>query len=328
MKRIITALMATVVLVLSLLSVSIAAEEADPLASWNDGELKDRILAFVDGVTDPSSADFVPVEERIAVFDVDGTLWAQDPFYLDALFAADRVAELAADNPEWADLLPFAPIVAGDYEVLNSIEGTDFIRMMSASYGDATEAEFEAIVEDWFATATNSALGRVHGSNAYLPMIELVDLLKANEFTPYMVTAAEEQFVRSVADDIFGIPREQVIGVQMERTLTEAEDGSLSITRSPTIGATNEREGKALHIFDVVGRRPIFAAGNSDGDYAMMKWTTSGDGTALALLIQHDDADREFEYSWQPTLAIAAVENDPEWAAVSIKDAWGQVFAE
>ena len=328
MKRVFAMLAASLLLVLSSLSVSMAADGDDPLSSWNDGDLKDRILAFVDAVTDPDSPDFVPVDDRIAVFDVDGTLWAERPYYLDALFAADRVAELAADNPDWADRLPFAPIVAGDYDVLNSIEGTDFIRLMNASYGDASDAEWEDIVEEWFAASVNEALGRVHAENAYLPMMELLDLVMASEFTPYLVTAAEEQFVRAVADDIFGIPREQVIGVVMDRSLAEGEDGSLTLTRSPAVAVANEREGKAIHIFDVVGRKPILAAGNSDGDYHMMKWATSGDDTALALLVLHDDEEREFDYARVPTLGGQALETDPEWASVSMKDAWETVFAE
>jgi phosphoglycolate phosphatase-like HAD superfamily hydrolase len=328
MKRIITSLTLMLALVVSSLSAATAADADDPLPSWNDGDLKERILAWVDAVTDRDSPDFVPEEERIAVLDVDGTMWAERPYYNDALFAADRVAELAPDNPDWADQLPFAPIVAGDYDVLNSIAGTDFIRMMHASYGDASDAEWEEIVEEWFATSTNEALGRTHDRNTYLPMMELLELLDASGFTSYLVTAAEEQFIRAVADDIFGIPRERVIGVEMERTLTEAEDGTLSLTREGAVDLANEREGKALHIFDVVGRTPIFAAGNSDGDYHMMKWTTSGDDTALAILVLHDDAEREFDYARVPTLGGQALEADPEWAAVSMKDDWATVFAE
>jgi hypothetical protein len=199
---------------------------------------------------------------------------------------------------------------------------------MNASYGDASDAEWEAVVEEWFATSTNEALGRVHAQNTYLPMMELLELVKANEFTPYLVTAAEEQFIRAVADDIFGIPREQVIGVVQARSLVEAEDGSLSLSRDPAVGLTNEREGKAINIFDVVGRKPVFAAGNSDGDYHMMRWTTSGDDAALALLVLHDDGDREFDYARVPTLGGQALESDPEWAAVSMKEAWATVFAE
>lgn len=327
MKRLLTLIM-TFSLVLSAASVTVAAENVDSLPSWHDGEAKDRILAFVDAVTDPESADFAPVEERIAVLDVDGTLWVERPYYLDALFPADRVAELAADNPDWADRLPFAPIVAGDYDVLNFIEGTDVMRLMAASYGGASDEEWDAIVDEWMATSTNEALGRVHASNTYLPMMELLELLSANEFTPYLVTAAEEQFIRAAADDIFGIPPEQVIGVEMTLTLTEGDDGSLTLTRGTAVDLTNEREGKAVHIYDVVGRRPIFAAGNSDGDYHMMKWTTSGDDTALAILVLHDDAEREFDYQRVPTLGGQALEADAEWVGVSMKDDWATVFAE
>ncbi len=327
MKRLITPVAMSIALVLSSVATSMAQGGADPLPSWNDGALKDRIVAWVDRVTDEANAEFVPVAERVAVFDIDGTLWAERPYYLDALFAADRVRELAADNPGWADQLPYAPIVAGDYDVLNSIASADFIRLIAASYGTSTDAEWEGVVEDWFDTSTNSVLGRVHASDTYLPMMELLELVKSRDFTPYLVTAADEQFIRAVSDEIFGIPPEQVIGNELQLTVTDGEDG-VTVTRTPVLATANEREGKVVQILDVVGRKPILAAGNSDGDYWMMKWTTTGDDDALALLVQHDDATREFEYTRKPTLATAAVESDPEWAAVSIKDAWETVFAE
>lgn len=184
------------------------------------------------------------------------------------------------------------------------------------------------MVEEWFDTGVNSALGRVHASNTYLPMMELLALLDENGFRSYLVTAAEEQFIRAVADDIFGIPPERVIGNEMAREVATAEDGSLSIVRKATTSWANERENKALEIFNVVGRKPIFAAGNSDGDYHMMKWTTSGEDEALAILVLHDDAEREFDYQRVPTLGGAALESDPEWAAVSMKDAWATIFSE
>jgi len=328
MKRTMTALTASAVLALTSLSVTVAAADDDGLASWNDGPLKDRILAFVEAVSDSDGPDFVPVEDRIAVFDVDGTLWAQDPFYLDAEFAVDRVAELAPKNPDWADKEPFAGIVAGDLSVADGVSGEDFAKLLDASYGGATRAEFEGIVEDWFASDVNNELGRVHASNAYLPMLELLDLFEDNEFTSYLVTGAEEEFIRSVSDEVFGVPRERVIGTVMERVVTENEDGTLTITQNPIRAHSNNDEGKVIEIFDVVGREPIFAAGNSDGDYYMMKWATSDGDPALAILVKHDDGEREFEYSWAPELATAAVESDPEWAAVSMKDDWSTIFAE
>ena len=328
MKRTMTTLTAAVVLVMTSFTGTLAASDGDPLASWNEGPLKDRILAFVDSVADPDSADFVPVEERVAAFDVDGTLWAQDPYYLDAEFAVDRVAELAPDHPEWADMEPFAGIVAGDLSVADGVSGEDFAKLLDAAYGGATRAEFEGVVEDWFATDVNSELGRVQASNAYVPMLELLKLFDDNGFTSYLVTGAEEEFIRSVSDEIFGVPREQVIGTVMERVVTENEDGSLTVTQNPVRAHSNNDQGKVIEIMDVVGRKPIFVAGNSDGDYYMMKWATSDDDLGLAILVKHDDGEREFEYSWSPELATAAVESDPEWAAVSMKDDWSTIFAE
>ncbi len=200
-----------------------AATGDDPLPSWNAGEPKDRILSFVEAVTTEGGADFVPVEERLAVFDIDGTLWAERPFYLDALWAGEGVAALAADHPEWADQLPYAPIVGGDYDVLKSIAQVDLMRMLDAGYGDMSEAEWEAAVLAWLQTSVNEALQRPNASNTYQPMMELLDYLEANDFTVYLVTAAEEQFIRAVADDIYGIPPERVIGNTMARSVATAE---------------------------------------------------------------------------------------------------------
>lgn len=307
---------------------SAVGQEADPLPSWNAGTPRDRILSFVDAVTTEGGADYVPVEARLAVFDIDGTLWAERPYYLDALWAGEGVASLAADHPEWADQLPYAPIVGGDYDVLSGIAQTDLMRMLDAGYGDMTEAEWEAKVLAWLQTSVNEALQRPNATNTYLPMMELMDYLEANDFTVYLVTAAEEQFIRAVADDIFGIPPERVIGNTMTRSVSTAEDGSVSISRGAAPGYANERENKMLSIYDVAGRKPIFAAGNSDGDYWMMKWATSDDDLGLSILVLHDDADREFDYARIPTLGGAALENDPEWVGVSMKDAWTTVFAE
>ncbi len=301
---------------------------ADPLPSWLPGEPKDRILSFVDAVTTEGGADFVPVEERLAVFDIDGTLWAERPFYLDALWGGEGVAALAAEHPEWADQLPYAPIVEGDYDVLKSIAQTDLMRMLDAGYGDMTEEEWAAAVLEWLRTSVNADLGRPNASNTYLPMMELLDYLEANDFSVYLVTAAEEQFIRAVADDIFGIPPERVIGNTMTRSVATAEDGSVSIAREGSPDWANERETKMLSIFDVTGRKPIFAAGNSDGDYWMLKWATSDDDLGLSILVLHDDAEREFDYARIPTLGGAALESDPEWVGVSMKDAWSTVFAE
>jgi phosphoglycolate phosphatase-like HAD superfamily hydrolase len=300
----------------------------DPLPSWNAGAPRDRILSFVEAVTTEGGADFVPAEERLAVFDIDGTLWAERPFYLDALWGGEGVAALAAEHPEWADQLPYAPIVEGDYDVLNGIAQTDLMRMLDAGYGDMTEAEWEASVLAWLQTSVNETLGRPNASNTYLPMMELLDYLKANDFEVYLVTAAEEQFIRAVADDIFGIPPERVIGNTMARSVETADDGSVSIGRDAAPDFANERENKMLSIYDVTGRKPIFAAGNSDGDYWMMKWATSDDDLGLSVLVLHDDADREFDYARIPTLGGAALDADPEWVGVSMKDAWNTVFAQ
>lgn len=306
---------------------SVTSQEADPLPSWNAGGPKDRIVSFVEAVTTEGGADFVPVEERLAAFDIDGTLWAERPFYLDALWGGEGVAALAADHPEWADQLPYAPIVEGDYDVLKTIAQVDLMRMLDAGYGDMSEAEWEAAVLAWLQTSVNETLQRPNASNTYLPMMELLDYLQANDFTVYLVTAAEEQFIRAVADDIFGIPPEQVIGNTMARSVATAEDGSVSISRDAAPGFANERETKMLSIYDVTGRKPIFAAGNSDGDYWMLKWATSDDDLGLSVLVLHDDAEREFDYARVPTLGGAALEADPEWVGVSMKDAWSTVFA-
>ncbi len=296
----------------------------DPLPSWKDGAAKGKILEFVEQVTTEGSPSFVPKEDRIAVFDIDGTLWSERPYYSDAQFAADRVKALSNEHPEWAKQLPFAPIVKGEYEVLNHIASPDFVRMMAAARNDADDETFYRVVEEWFDSVENPVKKRPQSKLTYQPMLELIDLLEDKGFTAYLVTGADEEFIRAVSGKIYGIPPERVIGNGLKVQVKETDDG-IEVKRLPEVGTDNNGPGKVVQIGEVVGRKPIFAAGNSDGDYYMMRWTTTGDRPSLAVLVLHDDPEREFPQS-KPKKAGAAVDTLPNWVGVSMKNDWAAVY--
>jgi len=308
-----------------LLGGSVAVLAAgDPLSSWEDGAAKEKILGFVESVTTEGGASFVPEEERIAVFDIDGTLWSERPYYSDAQFAADRVKALSNEHPEWAKQLPFAPIVKGDYEVLNHIASADFVRMMAAARNGADNEEFHRVVQEWVDSVENPVKKRPQSKLTYQPMLELLSFMKDKGFKNYLVTGADEEYVRAISEQIYQVPREQVIGAGLAVSVKETDEG-VTVTRLPEVGVDNNGPGKVVQIGEVVGRKPIFAAGNSDGDFYMMRWATTGAGPSMAVLVLHDDPDREFPAS-RPKKAGAGVDTLPNWVGISMKDDWSTVY--
>lgn len=317
----------------ALLSLALAALPLTPavaegaLSSWTDSETKTKILAFTEAAADAASPGFIPEDARIAVFDIDGTLWSEKPFYPDAAFAGDRIAAIAAEHPEWAGKLPFAPIVAGNMDVLNYIAAEDFVRLLAAGQDGLTLEAFHAVVADWFATVENPVKKKPQSKLTYQPMLELLALLEEKGFTTYLVTGANEEFIRAVSDKIFGIPPERVIGSGLEIEAAETDSGDVAVTFGPAVGTDNNGAGKVVQIVETTGRKPVFAAGNSDGDYMMMRWTTTGDTPAMAVLVFHDDAEREFEAS-RPKRGSAAVESQDDWFGISMKTDWAAVYPE
>jgi phosphoserine phosphatase len=315
----------------------LAAFAADPLPSWNDGPAKQSIIDFVEKVTKPGSPDFVPVAARIATFDNDGTLWCEQPMPVQLYFVLDRVKALAPRHPEWQTQEPFASILKGD--VQTALAGGDraLLELAMVTHTGMTTAEFEQIVKDWIATAKHPKTGKLFTEMAYQPMLELLAYLRANDFKMFIVSGGGIEFMRPWAERVYGIPPEQVIGSSV-KTKFELRDGHPVLVRLPEVNFNDDKSGKPVAINQHIGRRPIMAFGNSDGDREMLEYTQGGRGARFELLVLHDDAAREYAYG--PALGLptpklgaftAALYDEAKkdaWTVVSMKDDWKQVFPE
>lgn len=300
----------------------------DPLPSWNDCASKTAIVDFVDRVTDSASPDFVPEPERIAVFDNDGTLWSEQPAYFQLFFAMDRVKAMAPEHPERATQQPFQAVLENDMEALAASGVHGILELVMATHAGMTTEEFEAIVSDWLATARHPTTGKPYTEMVYQPMLELLDYLRANGFKIFIVSGGGIEFMRPWTETVYGIPPEQVVGSSI-KTAYEVRDGVPVITRLPEMNFIDDKEGKPVGINSHIGRRPIVAFGNSDGDFQMLEWTTAGDGARLGVYIHHTDADREWAYDRDSHvgrldrgLDEAA---DRGWVVVDMKADWAQI---
>ncbi len=308
---------------------ALQALAADPLPSWNNGPAKQSIMAFVEKVTKEGSPDFVPVPERIAVFDNDGTLWAEQPMYFQAFFVFDRIKALAPQHPEWKDKEPFASVLKGD--VKSALAGGDraLMEMVMATHTGMTSEEFAKIVKDWIATAKHPMTKRPYTEMVYQPMLELLAYLRANGFKTFIVSGGGIEFMRPWTEKVYGIPPEQVIG-SSGKTKFELRDGKPVLVRLPELNFVDDKGGKPVGINQHIGRRPIAAFGNSDGDLQMLQWTAAGTGARFCLYVHHNDAAREWAYDRQShigTLDKGLDEaNAKGWTVVSMKDDWKTVF--
>ena len=302
---------------------------ADPLPSWNEGAPRRAILDFVDAVTDADGPDHVLQSERIAVFDNDGTLWCEQPLYIQLAFALDRVKALAREHPEWATTQPFQAVIAGDRGALAAAGLEGVVQIVAATHAGITSAEFDRISRDWFVMARHPRFDRPYTELAYRPMVELLDFLRANGFKTFIVSGGGIEFMRAISEPVYGIPPEQVIG-STGKVSYELRDGEPVLVKLAEIDFFDDKAGKPVAIQKFIGRRPIAAFGNSDGDQQMLQWTAAGPDRSLAVLIDHTDAEREFEYRVSPMgrLDLALTEaNDRGWPVVSMKDDWSRVFA-
>ena len=308
----------------------------DPLPSWNDGEAKQSILAFVDRVTTPGSTDFVPSAERIATFDNDGTLWVEHPMYTQLAFAMDRIKALAPQNPEWETRQPFKAVLEGDLEALAAAGKKGLVELVVASHAGMTTAEFEAIVTDWQDESRHPRFERRYTELAYQPMIELLAFLRTSGFKTYILSGGGVEFMRPMTEEVYGVPPEEVVGSTIV-TRYEFRDGEPVLMRLPEIDFIDDEAGKPVGIHKFIGKRPIAAFGNSAGDREMLEWTGAGSSSHLGVLVFHDDAEREYAYgpanglpdtdfgTFPPSLMEDAKEKD--WVVVSMKDDWGRIFA-
>jgi phosphoglycolate phosphatase-like HAD superfamily hydrolase len=301
----------------------------DPLQSWSDGDAKQAIVDFVARVTDPASPDFVSEPERIAVFDNDGTLWAEKPVYFQLLFAIDRVKAMAPDHPEWTTQQPFQAVLEDDMEALLAAGEHGLIELVMATHSGMTTEEFELIASEWLATATHPTTGRPFTEMVYQPMLEVLDYLRANGFKTFIVSGGGIEFMRPWTEAVYGIPPEQVVGSSI-KTLFEVRDGEPVLVRLPELNFIDDKEGKPVGINSHIGRRPIAAFGNSDGDFQMLEWTTAGSGARLGVLVHHTDAEREWAYDRES--AVGRLDRGLDeaeargWIVVSIKDDWQTIF--
>jgi phosphoglycolate phosphatase-like HAD superfamily hydrolase len=305
------------------------AAPAPSLPSWNEGPSKQAIVDFVARVTDRVSADYVPPAERIAVFDNDGTLWSEMPFYFQLQFAIDRVKALVDEHPEWREEEAFRAVLEDDRETLETLDLHDAMQVIMVAHSGVTTDEFEAAVEDWLATARHPRFGVAYDELIYQPMVELLVYLRAHEFKTFIVSGGGIDFMRSFVEDAYGIPPEQVVGSSGALEF-RMDDGVPTLHKLPEINFVDDKAGKPVGIYRYIGRRPVFAGGNSDGDLQMLQYTAPGDRAAFGLIVHHDDDEREVAYdrdSHVGRLDVGLTEA-PErgWVVVSMKNDWKKVF--
>jgi phosphoglycolate phosphatase-like HAD superfamily hydrolase len=320
----------TVALACMVVFIATNAQAADPLASWNDGPAKKSITEFVAKVTKEGSPDFVPPEERIATFDNDGTLWCEQPMYFQLLFALDRVKALAPQHPEWKTKEPFASLLKGDVKAAFAGGERAMLEIIVVTHAGMTTAEFEQIVKDWIATAKHPKFKRLYTECVYQPMVELLAYLRANGFKTFIVSGGGIEFMRPWTEKVYGIPPEQVVGSSI-KTKYEWRDGKPVLMRLPEMNFIDDKTGKPVGINSHIGRRPIAAFGNSDGDQQMLEWTQAGSGARLMMLVHHDDAVREFAYGAESKIgtfsnALMAEAKKNSWTVISMKNDWKVIF--
>jgi phosphoserine phosphatase len=305
-------------------------EVGDPnLPTWRDGAAKRAILDFVARVTTVDHPDFVPPADRIAVFDNDGTLWAEQPLPVQACFVLDRIRALAPQNPDWRTQQPFKAVLDGDVANLMDHGMEGLTRLVMATHAGITTDAFAALVREWVATARNPRFDRLYTELVYAPMLDVLALLRTNGFKTYIVSGGGIEFMRTFSETVYGIPPEQVIGSSIVTRYVVGESGP-ALLREAELHFFDDKEGKPVAIITHIGRRPIAAFGNSDGDFAMLEWVTSGPGARFGLLVHHDDAVREFAYDRDAGLArlTRGLDEGPDrgWTIAKIRTDWEIVF--
>jgi phosphoserine phosphatase len=310
-------------------SVPRVSAQTDPLRSWNDGAAKKAIVAFVARVTEEGSAEFVPEAERIATFDNDGTLLCEQPFYFQGLFVIDRVRVLAPQHPEWKEKQPFKAVLEGNWTMLARGGSQSVGELTAATHGGMTTEEFDKTVKQWLETARHPRFKQAYSELVYQPMLELLSWLRARGFKTYISSGSGVEFLRTFSEKAYGIPPEQVIGSSV-RTKYEIRDGRPVLMRLPEIESVNNDVEKPVGIQRHIGRRPILAFGNSDGDFQMLEWTTTGSGPRMALYLHHDDEEREWAYDRKSPVGKLdrGLDEAPRrgWTVVSMKDDFRVVF--
>jgi len=329
MTAVVARLVTRIGIAAAVLALAACERSAEVLPSWNEGAVKTSIVDFVARVTREGGSDFVPVNERIATFDNDGTLWAEQPMYAQAFFIFDRINALAPQHPEWREQEPFASVLEGD--VAGTLAGGEhaILEMAMATHAGMTTDEFADIIASWIATARHPTTGRRYTEMVYEPMRELLAYLRANGFKTYIVSGGGIEFMRPWAEQVYGIPPEQVIGSSI-KTQFELRDGTPVILRLPELNYIDDKAGKPAAIQHHIGRRPVMAFGNSDGDLQMLEWTCAGDGARFCLYVHHTDGEREWQYDRDS--AVGRLDRGLDeaqakgWTVVDMKRDWRIIF--
>ncbi|WP_425619425.1 HAD family hydrolase [Anatilimnocola sp. NA78] len=303
--------------------------EVDPLPSWNKGRTRGDILDFVACATDANCPNFIPEDERIAVFDNDGTLWCEQPFYTQLAFVFDRIHAQADKHPEWKTQEPFAAVLKNDLKSVLASGDKGLMQLLAVTHAGMTTEEFEKIVSDWLATARHPKFKRPYTEMVYQPMLELLAFLRSKGFKTYIVSGGGIEFMRPFTEKVYGIPPEQVVG-SSGKLKYELVDGQPVLMKLPEIDFIDDNVGKPIGIQRFIGRRPVLAFGNSDGDYEMLRWTTAGKGPRIGLIVHHTDAEREYAYDRDSHVGrlARALDEAPErgWTVVDMKRDWKTIF--
>ena len=306
-----------------------ASDAALALPSWRDGATRDALVDFVARVTDPGSPDFVPVADRIAVFDNDGTLWSEQPMYAQLAFTLDRIQAMAPDHPEWATTPPYSFVLEGDLRSLAAEGEHGLIKLVVATHSGTDADAFRALVADWLATARHPQTGRPYVEMVYQPMLELLEYLRVHDFETWIVSGGGVDFMRVFTEQVYRIPPQQVIGSLGELEFVSDEKGP-RLERTPGLAFIDDKGGKPVGIWRGIGRRPIMAVGNSDGDFAMLEWTTAGDGARLGVYLHHTDGEREVAYDRKSSFGRLDRGLDEAgtrgWVVIDMARDWDQVF--
>ena len=303
--------------------------EMEYLSSWKEGASKKAIIDFVESVSDKNSPGFIKPDQRIAVFDNDGTLWSEKPFYFQLFFALDRVKELAPQHPEWKTTQPFKAVLENDKKALAAADKKGLLEIVAATHAGMSTDEFEQIVKNWISTAKHPRFKRPYTDLVYQPMLELLSYLRANDFKTFIVSGGGIEFMRPWAEKVYGVPPEQVVGSSI-KTKFELRDGKPVLIRLPEMDFINDKEGKPVGINKFIGRKPIAAFGNSDGDLQMLQWTASGKGKRLMVYIHHTDAEREWAYDRKSSVGRfdkgLDEANQKGWTVVDMKNDWKVIY--
>jgi phosphoglycolate phosphatase-like HAD superfamily hydrolase len=312
-----------------LLVLPLASPAAEVLPSWKDGPSRQAIEAFVTAVTREGDKDFIPPAERIAVFDNDGTLWSEQPMYFEVLFALDEVRRMAPQHPEWKDKQPFKAVLENDQKTLAAAGEKGLLQIVGATHTGVTTAEFNANAQRWLAKAVHPRSHKPYTEMVFQPMLELLGYLRENGFKTYIVSGGEVAFMRAFAEEVYGIPPEQVIGTTFV-TQFQNKDGKFSILRQGKLAHNDDGPGKPESIESIIGRRPVFAFGNSDGDLQMLQWTTAGEGRRLAGLVHHTDGQREWAYDRKSNIGRLDKALDQatgnKWVVVDMAKEWTRIY--